>query len=54
MSLRASAMPRFSAPAFPELGWLMTRTYGMRRPRAMAAVPSEEPSSTTMISIWPR
>jgi hypothetical protein len=42
MSLPASAMPRFSAPAFPELGWLMTRTYGMRRPRAMAVVDDDD------------
>ena len=54
MSLCASAMPRLSAPGLPELGWLITRTYGMRRLRAMAAVLSVEPSSTTMTSIRPR
>jgi hypothetical protein len=42
-------MPVFSAAALPALAWRMTRTRGSRTAAAMSAVPSVDPSSTTMI-----
>jgi hypothetical protein len=46
----AARMPVLSAAALPPLICRITRTPGSARPSTIAAVPSVEPSSTTMIS----
>ena len=50
MSCRAAAMPALSAAGLPELAWRITRTFASARPSTRSAVPSVDPSSTTMIS----
>ena len=54
-SWRACAMPLLSAEALPPLVWRSTRTPGSPSASTMSAVPSVEPSSTTITSTgWSR
>jgi hypothetical protein len=47
---RAASMPALRAPATPVFAWAMTRT-GSPKLRAIAPVPSVDPSSTTTTSM---
>jgi hypothetical protein len=49
-SPRAAAIPAFSAAGLPPLGWRITRTPGNRSAATASAVPSVDPSSTTITS----
>ena len=50
ISWRAAAIPVFNADGLPPLGLRMTRTSGSPSASTMSAVPSVEPSSTTITS----